>query len=70
MVRVSVISWRAEFLAHLATDRASNGPTEAINLLIETTGPRRSRFRNIDNYRLRLLLYRAFDWQTAPHAAD
>jgi transposase len=27
--------WRKEFLAYFDTSRASNGPTEAFNLLIE-----------------------------------
>ena len=27
--------WRKEFRAYFDTDRASNGPTEAVNLLVE-----------------------------------
>lgn len=59
-------SWRSEFLAYFATDRASNGPTEAMNLLIEKIRRIGHGFRNLDNYRLRLLLYCGVDWQTAP----
>jgi transposase len=59
-------SWRSEFLAYFATGRASNGPTEAMNLLIEKIRRIGHGFRNIDNYRLRLLLYCGVDWQTAP----
>ncbi len=59
-------SWRSEFLAYFATGRASNGPTEAMNLLIEKIRRIGHGFRNLDNYRLRLLLYCGVDWQTAP----
>ena len=48
--------WRPELLAYFDTNGASNGPTEAINLLIETTRRTGHGFRNFDNYRLRLLL--------------
>jgi transposase len=50
-------AWRPELLAYFTTDRAtSNGPTEAINLLIETSRRAGHGFRNFNNYRLRLLL--------------
>ncbi|MDQ3989118.1 MAG: ISL3 family transposase [Actinomycetota bacterium] len=50
-------AWRPELLAFFDTHRAaSNGPTEAVNLLIETTRRTGHGFRNFDNYRLRLLL--------------
>jgi transposase len=50
-------AWRPELLAYFTTGRAtSNGPTEAINLLIETSRHTGHGFRNFDNYRLRLLL--------------
>jgi transposase len=49
-------AWRTELLAYFDTGGASNGPTEAINLLIETTRRTGHGFRNFDNYRLRLLL--------------
>lgn len=50
-------AWRTELLAYFSTERAtSNGPTEAVNLLIETSRRAGHGFRNVDNYRLRLLL--------------
>lgn len=57
-------SWRTEFLAYFDTDRASNGPTEAMNLLIEKIRRIGHGYRNFDNYRLRLLLYCGVDWHT------
>lgn len=59
-------SWRTEFLAYFDTDRASNGPTEAMNLLIEKIRRAGHGFRNLDNYRLRLLLYCGVEPHTAP----
>src|SRR5512135_2491200 len=49
-------AWRDELLAYFATDGASNGPTEAMNLLIEKRRRAAHGFRNFRNYRLRLLL--------------
>jgi transposase len=61
-------SWHDELIAYFATDRAtSNGPTEAINLLIETSRRAGHGFRNFDNYRLRLLL--AHGTPTCDHGA-
>ena len=57
-------SWRTEFLAYFDTGGASNGPTEAINLLIEKHRCDAHGFRNFRNYRLRLLLACGLDWQT------
>lgn len=48
-------SWRGELLAYFATGGISNGPTEADNVLITKIKPVWHGFRNIDNYRLRLL---------------
>ena len=48
--------WSAAFLAYFTTDRASNGGTEAINGLIELHRRIARGFRNLDNYRLRILL--------------
>lgn len=59
-------SWRTEFLAYFDTDRASNGPTEAMNLLVEKIRRVGHGYRNFDNYRLRLLLYCGVDWHTPP----
>jgi transposase len=47
--------WRTEILNHHRTG-ASNGPVEAANLLIKQIKRSGRGFRNIDNYRLRILL--------------
>jgi len=47
--------WRREILAHHTTG-ASNGPVEAANLLIKQVKRSGRGLRNIDNYRLRILL--------------
>lgn len=57
-------AWRAELLAYFSTNGASNGPTEAMNLIIEKTRRIGHGYRNFDNYRLRLLLHCGVDWQT------
>jgi hypothetical protein len=51
-------------LAYFDTDGISNGPTEAINLLIEKIKCVGHGFRNFDNYRLRLLLHCDVEWDT------
>ena len=51
-----VSRWENEVLAYHDT-RLSNGPTEAINLLIKKVKRLAHGFRNFANYRLRLLLY-------------
>lgn len=48
--------WRAAFLAYWATDRSSNGGTEAVNGLIELARGVARGFRNYNNHRLRMLL--------------
>ncbi|QTX06105.1 ISL3 family transposase [Agromyces archimandritae] len=48
--------WRDAFLAYWATNRSSNGGTEAVNGLIELARRVARGFRNYDNYRLRMLL--------------
>jgi transposase len=57
--------WRTEILAHHRTG-ASNGPTEAVNHLIKKVLRVAHGFRNLDNYRLRLLLHCGVKWQTPP----
>ena len=47
--------WRTQILAHHHTG-ASNGPVEAANLLIKQIKRSGRGFRNLDNYRLRILL--------------
>jgi transposase len=62
----TIDSWRTELLAYFDTDGVSNGPTEATNLLIKKIKRVGHGFRNLNNYRLRLLLHCGVDWQTAP----
>ncbi len=57
--------WRTEVLAHHRSG-ASNGPTEAVNLLIKKMLRVAHGFRSLDNYRLRLLLHCGVRWQTPP----
>ena len=57
-------AWREELLAYFTTGGVSNGPTEAINLLIKRIKRVGFGFRNLDNYRLRLLLHCGVDWHT------
>ena len=56
--------WEAEILAFHATDGCSNGPTEAMNLLVKKVKRVGHGFRNFGNYRLRLLLHCGVRWQT------
>lgn len=56
--------WTDELLAFHTTGGASNGPAEAVNLLIENARRAGYGFRNFDNYRLRLLLACGIKWQT------
>ncbi len=64
----TMLRWRAETLAHHRSG-ASNGPTEAVNLLIKKVLRVAHGFRNFDNYRLRLLLHCGVKWQTRPAAS-
>jgi transposase len=59
----TMTKWRTEILAHHSTG-ASNGPTEAVNLLIKKVLRVAHGFRNLENYRLRLLLHCGVKWQT------
>jgi len=58
-------AWRGELLAVFDHPGISNGPTEAINLLIKKIKRVGHGFRNLENYRLRLLLHCGVTWQTA-----
>jgi transposase len=60
----TVRAWEAEILAWHATGGCSNGPTEAMNLLIKKVKRVGHGFRNFVNYRLRLLLHCGVRWQT------
>jgi hypothetical protein len=48
--------WRREFLGYFDTGGANNGGTEAVNGLVELHRRIARGFRNLDNYRLRMLL--------------
>ncbi len=63
----TVSAWEHEVLAYHTTG-LSNGPTEAVNLLIEKVRRIGHGFRNFENYRLRLLLRCGVTWQTRPAA--
>jgi transposase len=54
----------AEILAFHSTKGCSNGPTEAVNLLLKKFKRVGHGFRNFANYRLRLLLHCGVRWQT------
>jgi len=60
----TLATWRKEFLAYFDTGRASNGPTEAVNLLVEKIRRIGHGYRRFDHYRLRLLLHCGIDWPT------
>jgi transposase len=59
----TIRAWEAEVLAFHTTGR-SNGVTEGINLLIKKIKRVGHGFRNLNNYRLRLLLHCGVQWQT------
>jgi transposase len=65
----TVRDWKAEILAFHTTDGCSNGPTEAVNLLIKKVKRVGHGFRNFANYRLRLLLHCGVRWPTHPTAS-
>jgi transposase len=60
----TVRAWEAEIVAFHSTNGCSNGPTEAVNLLIKKVKRVEHGFRNFTNYRLRLLLHCGVRWQT------
>ena len=64
----TVRAWEVEILAFHATGGCSNGPTEAVNLLIKKVKRVGHGFRNLGNYRRRLLLHCGVRWQTHPTA--
>lgn len=59
----TIEAWETEVLAY-HHQRLSNGPTEAVNLLIEKHRRAAHGYRNFDNYRLRMLLTLGVKWQT------
>ncbi len=58
----TISAWQDELLAYFTTGGASNGPTEAVNLLIKRIKRVGFGFRNFANYRLRLLLHCGITW--------
>lgn len=60
----TISAWETQLLAYFTTDRTSNGPTEAVNLLIKRIKRVGFGFRNFANYRLRLLLHCGVTWHT------
>jgi len=56
--------WQTEILAYFDTRHASNGPTEAVNLLMKQVKRVGFGFRSFTNYRLRLLLHCGLTWNT------
>jgi transposase len=60
----TVRTWEGEILAFPSTGGCSNGPTEAMNLLVKKVKRVGHGFRNFGNYRLRLLLHCGVRWQT------
>lgn len=59
----TLTKWRSEILAHHVTGD-SNGPTEAMNLLIKNIKRVGRGFTNFEHYRLRLLAHCGLEWQT------
>jgi transposase len=58
--------WRTQILAHHATG-ASNGPTEAMNLLVKKVKRCGHGFKSFSNYRLRVLLHcGGIKWKSHP----
>lgn len=62
----TVDTWRDEIIAYHLTGGASNGPTEAVNLLIEKVRRIGHGYRNFTNYRRRLLLGCGITWDSVP----
>ena len=63
----TIAAWQDEVLAYHHTG-LSNGPTEAMNLLVKKIKRVGHGFRTFDNYRLRLLLHCGVTWQDQPTA--
>jgi len=60
----TIAAWEAQLLAYFTTGGVSNGPTEAVNLLVKRIKRVGFGFRNFANYRLRLLLHCGVTWHT------
>ncbi len=57
----TVTRWHTEILAH-HTAGASNGPTEAVNLVVKKVIRVAHGFRSFSNFRLRVLLHCGVEW--------
>jgi transposase len=64
----TVSAWEIEILNYHTSAGTSNGPTEAMNLLVTYIRRVGRGFRNFSNYRLRLLLHCGVEWHTPPTA--
>ena len=60
----TISAWEEQLLASLSTGGVSNGPTEAVNLLVKRIKRAGFGLRNFANYRLRLLLHCGVNWHT------
>ena len=60
----TVDRWRTEVLAYFPTGRSSSGPVEAVNGEFEAVDRAARGFRNVHNYRTRMLLKTAVIWHT------
>jgi transposase len=60
----TIAAWQDQLLAYFTTGGVSNGPTEAVNLLVKRIKRVGFGFRNFANYRLRLLLHCGITWHT------
>ena len=63
----TALRWRTQILAYHLTG-ASNGPTEAVNLVVKKVQRVAHGFRSFRNFRLRVLLHVGVEWQTPPTA--
>ncbi len=63
----TLVRWRSEILAHHTTG-ASNGATEAVNLVVKKVIRVAHGFRSFKNFRLRVLLHCGAEWHTPPAA--
>ncbi len=64
----TVRRWQPQILGWHAT-ALTNGPTEAVNLLVKKVKRIGHGFRSFENYRLRLLLHCGVQWQTRTTAS-
>ena len=60
----TIAAWENQLLAYFTTGGVSNGPTEAVTLLIKRIKRVGFGFRNFAKYRLRLLLHCGVVWHT------